>query len=77
MKYIASKYLRRNLVSHLDTQHEGVLNGRATFRVCGRCGGLGGGCNCSPAELRLPNDRLLEQFLHKLAKKKVKLVKDR
>ena len=64
---------------HLVGQHEGVITGVATFWVCGRCGGEGVGCGCTlvPGSERLPNERLLEQFLQKLAKKKVKLVKDR
>ena len=67
------------MMKHLEGQHGGVLTGVATFSICGRCGGLGGDCGCTPgpgAE-RLPNERLLEQFLQKLAKKKVKLERDR
>ena len=78
-EYIDSTYLRASMMKHLEGQHGGVLTGVATFSICGRCGGLGGDCGCTPvpgAE-RLPNERLLEQFLQKLAKKKVKLERDR
>ena len=78
MKYIASKYLRRHIVSHLARLHEGVLTGTATFLVCSRCGAEEAqGCNCPPSQFRLPNDQLLAQFINKLAKKRVKLVGER
>ena len=60
------------MVRHIESQHGGVLQGRARFRVCGRCGSLKE-CKCSPSQEPLPDAQLLSQFLYKLVKKKVKL----
>ena len=60
------------MVPHMRSQHGGVLQGRARFRVCGRCGSLEE-CKCSPSQEPLPDDQLLKQFVYKLVKKKVKL----